>query len=114
MRLKDMVLDFTATEVLVFHLSIPNELLQPLSPPSPPTRESVLDVAVSLIVAAFHAMNNGVPGIRYQSRCRICHGLPGPFSGVRQTIPRRAGFHLGAPTAAATRCGSSLIGAVSW
>ncbi|PWV03488.1 putative syntaxin binding protein [Trypanosoma cruzi] len=63
MRLKDSMLDFAATEVLVFHPSMQNEFFQLLSPLSPPTRESVLNVAESLIVAAFHAMNNGVPVI---------------------------------------------------
>ncbi|KAF8288435.1 hypothetical protein TcYC6_0034180 [Trypanosoma cruzi] len=113
MRLKDIMLDFTAPEVLVFHLSIQNGFFQLLSPLLPPNWESVVDVAASRPVAAIHAMNNGVPGICQQNSGNIGHGLPGPFSRARQALPRRTGFHLGAPTAAATRCGSSLIGAVS-
>ncbi|PWV14228.1 putative syntaxin binding protein [Trypanosoma cruzi] len=79
MRLKDIMLDFVATEVLVFHPSMQNGFPQLLSPLSPPTRESVLNVAESLIVAAFHAMNNGVPVIRHQNRGSICHGFARTF-----------------------------------
>ncbi|RNF17231.1 syntaxin binding protein [Trypanosoma cruzi] len=108
---KDIMLDFAAPEARVFHLSMQKGFPQLLSPP---TRESVLDVAASRLVAAIHAMNNGVPVIRHQNSGSICHGFARTFLRAFQALPRRARFHLGAPTAAATRCGSSLIGAVSW
>ncbi|PWU92247.1 putative syntaxin binding protein [Trypanosoma cruzi] len=79
MRLKEIMLDFAATEVPVFHLSMQNRFPQLLSSLSPPTRESVLNVAESLIVAAFYAMNNGVPVIRHQNRGSICHGFARTF-----------------------------------
>ncbi|KAF8294328.1 syntaxin binding protein 1 [Trypanosoma cruzi] len=79
MSFKDMMLDFSAPEALVFHLNMQNEFPQLLSPLSLPTRESVLDVAASRLVAVFHAMNNGVPVIRYQSRSSICHGFARNF-----------------------------------
>ncbi|RNC44370.1 syntaxin binding protein, partial [Trypanosoma cruzi] len=79
MRSKDIMLDFAAPEVLVFHLSMQNGFPQLLSPP---TRESVLnvvDVAASRPVAAFHAMKNSVPGIRHQNSGSICHGVARTF-----------------------------------
>ncbi|RNC53122.1 syntaxin binding protein [Trypanosoma cruzi] len=75
MRSKDIMLDFTAFEVLVFHLSMQNGFPQLLSLLSPPTRESVVDVAASRLVAAFYAMNNSVPGICQQNSGSICHGF---------------------------------------
>ncbi|RNC42428.1 syntaxin binding protein 1 [Trypanosoma cruzi] len=81
MSFKDMMLEFTVPEALVFHLGMQNEFPQLLSLLSPPTRESAVDVAASRLVAALHAMNNSVPGIRQQNRSSICHGFSRTFFG---------------------------------
>ncbi|ESL10481.1 syntaxin binding protein [Trypanosoma rangeli SC58] len=73
MSFKDMMLEFSAPETLVFHLNMQNEFAPLLSLPPLQTRESVLDVAASRLVSVFHAMKSGVPVIRYQSRSNICH-----------------------------------------
>ncbi|PWV06187.1 putative syntaxin binding protein [Trypanosoma cruzi] len=110
MRSKDMVLDFTAPEVLVFHLSMQNGFPQLLSPLSPPTRESVVEVAASRPVAAIHAMNNSVPGICQQNTDSICHGLAGiffeglPGSATKNRISLRG----------ADSCGNSVRIIVDW
>ncbi|PWV07854.1 putative syntaxin binding protein 1 [Trypanosoma cruzi] len=79
MSFKEMMLDFTAPEVLVFHPRMQNGFPQLLSPP---TRESVLDVAASRLVAAFDAVNNSVPVIRHHNSGNICHGVAGTFFEV--------------------------------
>ncbi|KEG07651.1 syntaxin binding protein 1 [Trypanosoma grayi] len=72
---KDMLLDFSTPETLVFHLNMQNEFAQLLSPVVLPAREAALDIAASRLVSVFHALNNGVPVIRFQNRSGICPGF---------------------------------------
>ncbi|RNC51097.1 syntaxin binding protein, partial [Trypanosoma cruzi] len=61
------------------HLSMQNGFPQLLSLLSPPTRESVVEVAASRPVAAIHAMNNSVSVICQKNTDSICHGFAGTF-----------------------------------
>ncbi|ORC92821.1 syntaxin binding protein 1 [Trypanosoma theileri] len=76
---KDMMLDFSAPETLVFHLNMQNEIPQFFSPVLPPSRELVLDIAASRLLSVFHTLNNGVPVIRYQGRSNICEAFAKTF-----------------------------------
>ncbi|RNE97575.1 putative syntaxin binding protein [Trypanosoma conorhini] len=76
---KDMLLEFSAPESLVFHLGMEDAFAPLLSPLPQPTREFVLDVAASRLVSVFHVLNSGVPFIHYQNRSNICHAFAKTF-----------------------------------
>ncbi|KAH9577668.1 Sec1-like protein [Trypanosoma melophagium] len=79
MSFKDMMLDFSSPESLVFHLNMQSEMSQLFSPVPPPSRELTLEIAASRLLSVFHTLNNGVPLIRYQGRSNVCQAFAKTF-----------------------------------